>query len=85
MPKSIPSKHRRTTVTCYSWPGVHPEACMHHYARQLEPLVYHLFKKGYDGISINGDYFERALYRGTLKAWLGGEADAAIFAQKGSE
>jgi len=85
VPESIPSKHRRTTVTCYSWPGVHPEACMHHYARQLEPLVYHLFKKGYDGISIDGDYFERALYRGTLKAWLQGEADAAIAAQKGSE
>ncbi|MBN2503371.1 MAG: hypothetical protein JXB38_21525 [Anaerolineales bacterium] len=85
VPASIPSKHRRTTVTCYSWPGVHPEACMNHYARQLEPLVYHLFKKGYDGISIYGDYFERALYRGTLKAWLQGEADAAIAAQKGSE
>jgi len=85
VPKSIPSKHRRTTVTCYSWPGVHPEACMRHYARQLEPLMYHLFKKGYDGISLNGDYFERALYRGTLKAWLQGEADAAIAAQKGSE
>jgi alanine dehydrogenase len=85
VPKSIPSKHRRTTATCYSWPGIHPEACMRHYASQLEPLMYHLFKKGYDGISINGDYFERALYRGTLKAWLQGEADAAIAAQKGSE
>jgi alanine dehydrogenase len=85
VPKSISSKHRRTTVTCYSWPGVHPEACMHHYARQLEPLLYHLFTKGYDGLSIDGDYFERALYRGTLKAWLQGEADAAIAAQKGSE
>jgi alanine dehydrogenase len=85
VPKSIPSKHRRTAVTCYSWPGVHPEACMHHYARQLEPLLYHLFTKGYDGLSIHGDYFERALYRGTLKAWLQGEADAAIAAQKGSE
>lgn len=85
VPKSIPSKQRRTTVTCYSWPGVHPEACMHHYARQLEPLIYHLFTKGYDGLSIEGDYFERALYRGTLKAWLQGEADAAIAAQKGSE
>jgi len=85
VPPSIPSVHRRTTVTCYSWPGVHPEACMQHYARQLEPLVYHLFKKGYEGISIYGDYFERALYRGTLKAWLQGEADAAVAAQKGSE
>ena len=72
---SIPSEHRRTTVTCYSWPGVHPEACMAHYGRQLRPLMYHLFKKGYDGISLGGDYFERALYRGTLKAWLKGEVD----------
>ena len=87
VPDSIPSKHRRTTVTCYSWPGVHPEACMEHYARQLEPLVYHLFKKGYDGISIKGDYFERALYRGTLKAWLQGEIDRSLAGpkQKGSE
>jgi hypothetical protein len=58
---------------------------MRHYARQLEPLMYHLSRKGYDSISINGDYFERALYRGTLKAWLKGEADAAVAAQKGSE
>jgi len=88
VPESIPSRHRRTAVTCYSWPGVHPEACMQHYARQLEPLLYHLFKKGYEGISISGDYFdyfERALYRGTLKAWVQGEAAAANAAQKGSE
>jgi alanine dehydrogenase len=85
VPNSIPSKHRRTVVTCYSWPGVHPEACMRHYAHQLEPLIYHLVKKGYDDISIQGDYFERALYRGTLKAWLQGEADKSENRQKGSE
>ena len=85
VPESIPSKHRRTTVTCYSWPGVHPEACMRHYAHQLEPLIYHLVKKGYDDISIEGDYFERALYRATLKAWLLDEADKSGRKQKGSE
>ena len=85
VPESIPSKHRRTAVTCYSWPGVHPEACMRHYAHQLEPLIYHLIKKGYDGISIEGDYFERALYRATLKAWLQDEADKSGRKQKGSE
>jgi alanine dehydrogenase len=85
VPASIPSKHRRTTVTCYSWPGVHPEACMRHYGHQLEPLMYHLVKKGYDGLSIAGDYFERALYRATLKAWLQGEADKSGRKQKGSE
>jgi len=85
VPESIPSKNRRTAVTCYSWPGVHPEACMQHYARQLEPLMYHLVKKGYDDLSIYGDYFERALYRGTLKAFLQGEVDTGVELQKVSE
>ncbi len=70
VPASIPSKNRRTTVTCYSWPGVHPEACMLHYAQQLEPFIEVLVEKGYEGLSLNGTYFERALYRATLKAWL---------------
>jgi len=69
VPASIPSRNRRTTVTCYSWPGVHPEACMMHYAKQLEPFIEVLFEKGYEGLSLNGTYFERALYRATLKAW----------------
>jgi len=77
VPSSIPSKNRRTTVTCYSWPGVHPEACMTHYAQQLEPFIEVLFEKGYDDLSQNGLYFERALYRATLKAWLDQEAFAA--------
>jgi alanine dehydrogenase len=70
VPESIPSKNRRTTVTCYSWPGVHPEACMVHYAQQLEPFMEVLFETGYENLSLNGLYFERALYRATLKAWL---------------
>ncbi len=85
VPDSIPSKNRRTTVTCYSWPGVHPEACMRHYGYQIERVIYHLVKKGYDGLSIDGDYFERAIYRATLKAWLQDEADKSRKAQKGSE
>ncbi len=70
VPPSVNSKNRRTTVTCYSWPGVHPEACMLHYAQQLEPFVEVLFEKGYDGLSLDGEYFERALYRATLKCFL---------------
>lgn len=70
VPSSIPSDHRRTTVTCYSWPGIHPEACMRHYAQQLNPLMDPLIEKGYDGLSPDGRYFERAMYRGSLRAWL---------------
>jgi alanine dehydrogenase len=65
----VPTQHRRTVVSCYSWPGFHPEACMSHYAQQLNPIMSVLIHKGYDGLSPSGGYFERALYHGTLKAW----------------
>ena len=70
VPDSIPSDHRRTTVSCYSWPGIHPEASMLHYAKQLEPLMKVLLEKGYNNLSLQGDYFERALYRASLRTWV---------------
>ena len=70
VPEQVNSRNRRTAVTCYSWPGVHAEACMTHYAQQLEPFIEVLFEKGYDDLSILGEYYERALYRGTLKYFL---------------
>jgi len=84
IPESVPSKNRRTTVTCYSWPGVHPEACMTHYGQQLQPFMEVLFEKGYDDLSGNGLYFERALYRATLKAWLQEESLGAFPPPKAS-
>jgi len=69
IPSSISSKNRRTTATCYSWPGIHPEASMLHYASQLEPLMDTLLKTGYRNLSPNGDYFERALYRASIMVW----------------
>jgi len=66
VPPSVPSQQRRTTVTCYSWPGIHPDASMLHYGQQLEPLMKVLLEKGYENLSLDGDYFERALYRATL-------------------
>jgi alanine dehydrogenase len=70
VPESIPSQHRRTVVSCYSWPGIHPEASMRHYGQQLEPLLEVLLHKGYQRLSLEGSYFERALFRGSLKHWL---------------
>jgi alanine dehydrogenase len=70
VPTEVTSKNRRPTVTCYSWPGVHPEACMTHYAQQIAPFMRILFEKGYEGLSIEGGYYERALYRATLKYFL---------------
>jgi alanine dehydrogenase len=70
VPPSIPSSQRRTVVSCYSWPGIFPEACMQHYAEQLTPLMKRLVTKGYGGLSLEGDFFERALYRGSLRSFL---------------
>ncbi len=75
VPSSVPSRHRRTVVSCYSWPGIHPEECMEHYAQQLEPMLEPLARKGYDDLSPRGGYFERALYRATLRCWLVGSSD----------
>jgi alanine dehydrogenase len=70
VPADVPSDCRRTVVSCYSWPGIHPEACMRHYAQQLEPLMEVLTRKSYAELDPHGSYFERALYRGTLRAWV---------------
>ncbi len=70
VPASVPSAERRVVVSCYSWPGIHPEACMRHYGQQLTPLLEPLLEKGYDGLSLDGGYFERAMARATLRTWL---------------
>jgi alanine dehydrogenase len=66
IPPGIPTSARRPVVTCYSWPGIHPEACMDHYGRQLVSLMEALLTKGYDGLDSDGGYFERALFRAKL-------------------
>ncbi len=38
--------------------------------RQLQPLLEPLLTRGYAALSADGGYFERALYRATLRAWL---------------
>ena len=69
IPENVPTAHRRTVVSCYSWPGIHPGECMEHYGRQLRPFMELLAEKGYDALSPDGGFFERALFRGTLRAW----------------
>ena len=70
VPSAVPSVHRRRAVTCYSWPGIHPESCMRHYAQQMAPLMEVFSEKDYGELSPTGSYFERALYRATLHGWL---------------
>lgn len=76
VPPSIPSSNRRWVVSCYSWPGVHPRACMELYGDQLAPLVRTLFQRGgVSGLRQNGEFHERALWRASLQTWLEAHPD----------
>jgi alanine dehydrogenase len=70
LPPGIPTDERRTVVSCYSWPGVRPEPCMHVYGSQLAPLLEALVTRGgMAGIRPDGPFHERALWRGSLRGW----------------
>jgi alanine dehydrogenase len=72
LPSEVPRDHRRWVVSCYSWPGVHPVPCMELYGNQLAPLLEVLIRAGgMDGLHPEGSYHGRALYRASLRAWVG--------------
>lgn len=70
VPDGVPHDHRRTVVSCYSWPGVHPEPCMHLYGTQLAPLLETLVERG-GGAALreDGPFHERAIARGHIRHW----------------
>jgi alanine dehydrogenase len=71
VPEVIPHTNRRWVVSCYSWPGVHPRACMELYGDQLAPLLRAMFRVGgVDGLREHGEFHERALWRASLRTWL---------------
>jgi alanine dehydrogenase len=70
MPSCADARNRRYVVSCYSWPGIHPEQCMQVYGRQLRPLLRTLAEKGgYQQINPQGNFFERAIARAQLSRW----------------
>jgi alanine dehydrogenase len=76
LPPGVPTRERRTVVSCYSWPGVRPEPCMHVYGSQLAPLLETLVARGgMDGIRADGPFHERALWRGSLRGWIAARQD----------
>jgi alanine dehydrogenase len=77
VPEEVDRSHRRWVVSCYSWPGVHPHACMELYGHQLAPLLRTLLRTGGMGdLSREGEYHERALWRASLRSWVGMQAAA---------
>jgi alanine dehydrogenase len=70
LPDCVSTNHRRPTVSCYSWPGIHPRACMETYGKQIFPLIRTMVDAGgASRIDPQGRYFHRALSRAMLSRW----------------
>ncbi len=67
MPPSLNTTNRRYSVSCYSWPGIYPNACMEIYGKQLRPIMRTLIERGgLENVRPAGLYFERAITRARL-------------------
>ena len=70
MDHRIDTTYRRLAVSCYSWPGVEPKACMDVYSRQVEPVLRVILERPLESWSLeHGQYYERAVARGELTRW----------------
>lgn len=70
IPDCIDTTHRRTSVSCYSWPGIHPRECMEVYGRQILPLLRTLIESGgIHHIDPRGDPRHRAIAGAMLSHW----------------
>jgi alanine dehydrogenase len=71
IPKEVSTKNRRVVISCYSWPGVNPIACLDRYEIQIEPFIRTLSTIDYDSFQeLSNDLYERALYRATYSSFL---------------
>jgi alanine dehydrogenase len=75
LPPDVPTANRRTVVSCYSWPGVRPEACMELYGSQVTPLLKTLiWYGGRAAIGPDVSFHGRALWRASLSRFVGESA-----------
>jgi alanine dehydrogenase len=67
VPSCVSTKNRRYSVSCYSWPGLHPKEGMDHYGKQILPILRTLIERGgVQNIHAKGKYLERAISRAML-------------------
>ncbi len=70
MDPRVDTTFRRTALSCYSWPGVEPLACMEVYSHQVAPFLEHLLKAPIGTWDAeHGHYIERAVARAELGRW----------------
>ncbi len=70
MDPRIDTTNRRLAVSCYSWPGVDPMACMEVYSHQIEPVLRVILRRPVESWDeIHGTHYERAVARAELGRW----------------
>jgi len=71
LPQGVDSTNRRITVSCDAWSGTTPMESIKFYEVLLKDYLNVIMSKDLSEIDINsGNFFERALYRGTLDYFL---------------
>jgi len=71
IPDCVSTKNRRHTVSCYSWPGIHPKRCMKLYGEQIRPILRTITDRGgIQNVNPRGRYFERAIWSAMLSQWV---------------
>ena len=70
IPACATTENRRHTVSCYSWPGIHPKSCMKVYGEQIWPILSTIIEQaGVRNIQPQGDFYQRAIHRALLSQW----------------
>jgi len=70
MDHRVDTANRRLAVSCYSWPGVEPLACMEVYSRQVEPFLRVILERPLESWDeVHGTHDERAIARAELGRW----------------
>ncbi|KAJ53133.1 alanine dehydrogenase [Clostridium tetanomorphum] len=68
IPEGVNKENRRVVVSCNAWPGIKPKECMYLYGMQLFPIVQQIIRlDSKDFSDLSDDYFNRAIYRGTIE------------------
>jgi alanine dehydrogenase len=66
----VATAERRTALSCYSWPGLEPRACMATYGEQLEPVLSLILSSPVrDWDPHSADHLERAVARAETSRW----------------
>jgi alanine dehydrogenase len=67
----VRTENRRTALSCYAWPGIHPFPCMKRYGEQLRPFVPLLLGKDASRWDTHADDpEERSLARAEVTRWM---------------